>query len=73
MSKVSVKQAPHIDHTNAYTVTEDNYGVVKEWIVWTGTDGKGLWLNGKQVEGRAQFDAGNNASAAIRRYFQKGL
>lgn len=69
--KVSVRQAGDIDHTNAYAVTVTEFDETTEHVVWTGNDGKGLWIDGHQVEGRSQFSAGKNASAAIRRYFSR--
>jgi hypothetical protein len=69
-TKISVKQAVAIDHTNAYLVTVANDLIgTEQYVVWTGNDGKGLWLDEKQIEGRAQFDAGKNPREAIRRYF----
>lgn len=67
--QVSVKQAGDVDHTNAYTVTVTEYGLTDQHIAWTGSDGQGLWVDGQQVAGRAQFRAGSNPSAAMRRYF----
>lgn len=75
MSKVSVKQANDVDHENAYYVTLNENGLTEKLVAWTGKDGKGLWIDygagAKQVEGRAQFEAGANAAAAIRRYFTR--
>lgn len=67
--KVSVKQANTGD-TNAYTVkiTDDLIGN-QTHTVWTGPTGKGLWIDGRQVEGNLQFSAGKNPREAIRRYF----
>ena len=72
-SKVSVKVAGDIDHENAHYVTVTENGLTEKFVAWTGRDGKGLWIDygagAKQIEGRAQFSAGANAAAAIRRYF----
>ena len=68
-TKVSVKAANDIDHTNAYYVTVTDLTGTRKHTVWTGPKGNGLWIDGKQVEGNAQFSAGKNAAAAIRRYF----
>jgi hypothetical protein len=72
-SKVSVKVAGNIDHENAHYVTLTENGLTEKFVAWTGKDGKGLWIDygagAKQIEGRAQFSAGANAAAAIRRYF----
>ncbi len=70
MKTVSVKQANDVDATNAYTVTITEFGIVDTLNVHTGPTGKGLWINGQQVEGNAQFAAGKRPAAAIRRYFQ---
>lgn len=64
--KLSVKIAGDIDHTNAHYVTDEN----GEHVVWTNERGHGLWIDGKQVAGTSQFNAGKNPSAAIRRYFK---
>ncbi len=73
MSAVSVKQANDVDHENAFYVTRKENGLTEKFVAWTGKDGKGLWVDygagAKQIEGRAQFSAGTNAGAAIRRYF----
>lgn len=73
MNKVSLKRANDIDHTNAYevTVTNENLGISKKYTAWTGPKGRGLWIDGTQMEGNLQFSAGKNAAAAIRRYFSK--
>ena len=72
-SKISVKVAGDIDHENAHYVTLTENGLTEKFVAWTGKDGKGLWIDygagAKQIEGRAQFSAGANAAAAIRRYF----
>lgn len=65
-TKISVKIAGDIDHTNAYYVTDSG----GEHVVWTNSNGRGLWIDGKQHEGQLQFNAGKNPAAAIRRYFQ---
>ena len=70
-TKVSVKRANDVDATNAYTVTVTEYGQATTHHVHTGPAGKGLWIDGKQVEGNMQFNAGKNPSSAIRRYFTK--
>lgn len=66
---VSVKTARDIDATNAYYVTVVEFGEKTEYTVHTNTHGHGLWIDGKQVEGTSQFNAGRNPAAAIRRYF----
>ena len=74
MIMVSVNKIGHIDHTNAYSVTVTDITGIQSYTVWTNRDGKGLWIDGQQVEGTAQFSAGNtpaSASSAIRRYFSK--
>lgn len=69
--KVSVKQAPDVDATNAYavTVTDNLNGTTWTATVHTDKNGRGLWADGQQVEGQSQFSAGKNPAAAIRRYF----
>jgi len=69
--KVSIKRANDVDATNAYTVTIQQWGMTDVQNVHTGPNGRGLWVNGQQVEGNAQFRAGKNPAAAIRRYFSK--
>lgn len=65
MTTISVKQARDIDHANAYTVTTDN----ETYTIWTNDNGRGLWINGRQIEGTSQFDAGRHPDSAIRHYF----
>ena len=67
MPAISVKSDPHIDAANAYTVTVDG----TTYDVHTNSHGKGLWIDGKQIEGTGQFEVGSNPAQAIRRYFQK--
>ena len=67
MAKISVKTTKVIDHTNAAIVTVDG----EKYTVWTNETGRGLWVNGKQEAGTAEFSAGKNAAAAYRRYFSK--
>jgi hypothetical protein len=69
MNTVSVKIARDVDQTNAYTVTKDG----NQHTVWTGPNGTGLWIDGKQVEGTADFSAGRNPAQAIRRYCERYL
>lgn len=71
MKTVSVRQANDVDATNAYTVTvkDDVLDETVTHTVWTGHGGKGLWIDGQQVEGLAQFNAGKDPDQAIRRYF----
>jgi hypothetical protein len=71
VSTVSVKKANDVDATNAYTVTVTELGETETHTVHTDQDGKGLYQDGKQIEGRGQFDAGKDAAAAIRRYYSK--
>jgi hypothetical protein len=68
---VSVKQAPQIDATNAFTVAITEHGETRTVTVNTGPKGRGLWIDGEQVEGNMQFSAGKDPAAAIRRYFSK--
>jgi len=68
MANASVRQARDVDATNAYTVTVDSQHV---GTAHTDSYGNGLWLNGKQVEGTSQFDAGKNPREAIRRYAER--
>ena len=72
-SKISVKVAGDIDRENAHYVTITENGLTEKFVAWTGKDGKVLWVDGgagaQQIEGRAQFSAGANPAAAIRRYF----
>ena len=70
-TKISLKQAPQLDHENAYHVTVTDPAGVRKHTVWTGPKGRGLWIDGRQVEGNLQFSAGKNPAAAIRRYFSK--
>ena len=71
-SKVSVKVAGDVDHENAHYVTLTENGLTEKFVAWTGKDGKGLWVDygagARQIEGRAQFNAGANPAAANRRY-----
>jgi allophanate hydrolase subunit 2 len=68
-TKISVKQARDIDATNAFTVTVQDEFETKTYDVHTNSNGHGLWIDGKQVEGTSQFSAGKNPASAIRRYF----
>jgi hypothetical protein len=70
-TKVSLKQANDMGQTNAYTVAITDAAGTRKHTVWTGPKGRGLWIDGRQVEGNLQFSAGKNPSAAIRRYFSK--
>lgn len=70
-NQVSVRKANDIDHTNAHYVIVVDMAGTQYHTVWTGPKGNGLWIDGRQVEGNAQFNAGKNAAAAIRRYFSK--
>lgn len=67
--QISVRQAQRTDHENAYTVTITEWGETRSHTVWTGPKGRGLWVDGQQVEGNLQFSAGRNPREAIRRYF----
>lgn len=67
MKNVSVKQAIDIDATNAFYVTVDGETVTAH----TDPHGNGLWIEGKQVEGKSQFSAGRNPASAMRRYFSQ--
>lgn len=70
MATISVKQARDVDACNAYLVTiTDEMGVTKQ-TVHTNDHGEGLWIDGKQILGAAQFRAGRDPAHAIRRYFQ---
>jgi hypothetical protein len=67
MKNVSLKQARDVDHTNAYTVQMDG----ETHTVWTNARGEGLWVDGHQVAGTAEFSAGRDPAAAIRRYAER--
>ncbi len=69
MKTVSLKQAPDVDYWNAYTVTITEHDETTTHTVWTGHGGKGLWQDGKQIEGLGQFNAGKHPDDAIRRYY----
>ena len=69
--RISVRQTGDIDHENAFTVTITEWGETRKHTVWTGPKGRGLWVDGKQVEGNLQFSAGRSPREAIRRYFAK--
>lgn len=66
-TKISVRIAYDIDATNAYYVTVNG----KTVTVHTDPRGRGLWVDGKQIEGTSQFAAGKDPAAAYRRYFSK--
>ena len=71
-TKVSVKRANDVDATNAYTVETDNDILGKRtWNVHTNREGDGLWINGKQTLGTAQFTVAGlkNPAGKIRQYF----
>ncbi len=73
MPKVSVKIAPKIDAENAYNVEvlEEYEDKPTSFTVHTNRQGRGLWIDGKQVEGTGQFDLHvKDKAAKIRRYFQ---
>ncbi len=73
MNKVSVTVAPDIDAENAYyvEVLEEYDDEPKRFTIHTNRQGRGLWVDGKQIEGTSQFDLHvKDKSAKIRRYFQ---
>ena len=56
---------------NGYIVTVSGYWSDPiKFECYTTENGKGLWVDGQQREGKLQFNAGKNPAAAIRRYFQ---
>ena len=65
-TKITLKQNIHIDAANAYTAIVDG----EELTLSTNDNGKGLWINGRQIEGTSQFSAGKDPAAAYRRYLQ---
>lgn len=70
-NQISIRQANDIDATNAYYVTTtDPIGRTTTVVAHTNSAGRGLWIDGRQVEGTSQFSAGRNAAAALRKYFQ---
>jgi hypothetical protein len=72
MARVSVKQARDVDAPNAYLVTiTDEMGLVTNQTVHTNAHGEGLWANGKQILGTAQFSVGRDPARAIRRHFER--
>lgn len=71
--KISVKVARKIDRPYAYLVTvRDDFGV-DTVTVYTDANGEGLWIDGGQVEGAAQFSlrGKKDPRRAIRRYFEQ--
>lgn len=72
--KISVKRNSNADQKNSgnfYIVTITQFGEPTRHNVHTDQHGEGLWIDGQQVEGTAQFRVGQNAAAAIRRYFAR--
>jgi hypothetical protein len=67
--KISVKTARDIDATNAAYVTVKTITETNKYVVRTDARGRGLWIDGQQVEGLSQFNAGKNANSAYRRWF----
>ena len=71
-TKISVKSDGTADATNAFVVTTDNeiFGR-KTWHVHTNREGDGLWINGHQTLGTAQFTLAGvkDKAGKIRRYF----
>ena len=65
-TKISLKRDIHIDAANAYTATVDG----ETLTLSTNDNGKGLWIDGQQVEGTSQFSAGKDVAAAYRRYLK---
>lgn len=66
-NKITVKIAGDVDAPNAYAVTVDG----TTYTVHTNERGCGLWIDGKQILGTSQFNAGEKPAAAYRRYFKK--
>jgi hypothetical protein len=66
---VSMKQALS-EQANAYHVTVSGPAGTHKYTAHTGPKGKGLWIDGEQVEGNAQFSAGKNPRETMRRWFQ---
>lgn len=66
--RTSVHAALDVDATNAYNVEVDGHFI---GTVHTDSHGHGLWIDGCQVEGTSQFDAGKSAREAIRRYVER--
>jgi hypothetical protein len=73
-NRVSVTKASDIDAPNAYYVECTDWldGEETTYTVHTNAQGDGLWVNGRQREGIAQFSLRNirNKAAKIRRYFE---
>ena len=68
---IKITPAGDIDRTNAHYVTVDG----ELFIIGTDRDGNGLWVDGKQVMGTAQFTLNGvkNVAAKLRRYAEKHL
>ena len=69
-AKVTLKPIKS-EHLNTYEVTcEVPYRDTTKHTAWTGSDGRGLWIDGKQAATPAAFDATRNAKAEIQGYFK---
>ena len=69
MNKITVKKDRGYD--NKWNVTIDDGFEAVTKTVNTNENGNGLWVDGTQVEGTAQFSVNGikNSSAKIRNYF----
>jgi len=68
---IKITPAGDIDRENAHYVTVDG----KRFALGTDRDGNGLWVDGKQVLGTAQFTLNGvkNQAAKLRRYAANNL
>ncbi len=67
-TKISVREAKDVDRTNAHEVMiTDPLGEEEVKTAWTNSSGCGLWVDGQQVMGAAEFNFSGPAS--IRAYF----
>lgn len=74
MTTVNVKQTKKVDAENAYVVqvTEDDSNEPKVYDIHTNEKGRGLWIDGRQIEGTGQFNLNvKDKAAKLRRYFQE--
>jgi len=62
---VSLKKNTAADAENAYTVKISDAAGTRQHRVHTGPKGRGLWIDGKQVEGNLQFSAGMPSVAIL--------
>lgn len=70
MIEVSMRRDTKIGHANAYLVTVIYDGIREHHVVWTGSDGTGLWEDGVQIAGRFEFSAGARPAEEISRFYQ---